>query len=108
MTTGTLAIALNRQTARDLSQQLRTRSLDKTYLAIVRGGGRSFTERSGIIKNHLICSADGTVSVTEDPEYPKASSQKDRPKWVSQAETHWELINPSVRPAILYRHVCLF
>ncbi|KAK7677184.1 hypothetical protein QCA50_019893 [Cerrena zonata] len=95
LTTGTLAVALNRQTARDISQQLQARTLDKTYLAIVRGGGRSFTERSGVISNYLICDAEGTVSVTKNSEWPKTRSQKDRPKWLSKSETHWELVNSS-------------
>ncbi|CAL1697777.1 unnamed protein product [Somion occarium] len=94
-TTGTLALALNRQTARDLSQQFQAHNLDKTYLAIVRGGERSFRELKGVITNYLRCESDGSVSVTKKPEQ---KSKKDRHRWISPAETEWELVasSPSV------------
>jgi len=63
-TTGTLLLARNSPAARQLSQQFQSRVVGKTYLALVRGGEKSFPARSGEIRDALEFS-DGHVSIGE-------------------------------------------
>ncbi|KAJ3491820.1 hypothetical protein NLJ89_g11300 [Agrocybe chaxingu] len=53
-TTGCLLVALNPAAATSISQQFRQRSVYKSYLALVRGGEKSFPEKSGGITASLI------------------------------------------------------
>ncbi|CAA7262684.1 unnamed protein product [Cyclocybe aegerita] len=53
-TTGCLLVALNPAAATSLSQQFRQRTVYKSYLALVRGGEKSFPEKSGGITDSLI------------------------------------------------------
>jgi len=48
-----LLLAKSPASARDLSTQLAKRTVDKTYLALVRGGAQSFERSSGEIRNAL-------------------------------------------------------
>lgn len=81
-TTGALVLAKNLTAARQLSQQFQNRSIGKTYLALVRGGEKSFQARSGEIRDAI--EADGGhVSI----------SQSCSAKF---AATDWELLASSV------------
>ncbi|THH28141.1 hypothetical protein EUX98_g6043 [Antrodiella citrinella] len=90
-TTGALLFALNPQLARDLSQQFQSRTIDKTYLAIVRGGVQTFPEKNGTIKNTLVIDSEGKVDVLS-PSESKSSRSKVGLKFDKHkpAETDWE------------------
>lgn len=75
-------LAKNLTSARQLSQQFRTRTVGKTYLALVRGGEKSFPARAGEIRDALE-SNNGRVSI----------SQSCNAKF---AATDWELVASSV------------
>ncbi|KIK27652.1 hypothetical protein PISMIDRAFT_164361 [Pisolithus microcarpus 441] len=64
-TTGALALAKNIATARQLARQFQSRTVVKTYLALVRGGEKSFPTRSGEIKDAIEINSDGRVSIGE-------------------------------------------
>jgi len=68
--------------ARDLSRQFQTRMVEKTYLALVRGGRKSFSQTSGEIREALDF-VDGRVSmgITAKAKF---------------AATDWELLGSSV------------
>ncbi|KZP27978.1 pseudouridine synthase [Athelia psychrophila] len=80
-TTGTLVLAKNDRVARELCGQFENRTVDKTYLALVRGGRKSFAETSGEIREPLDF-ADGYVSL--------GSTAK-----AKFAATDWELVGSS-------------
>jgi 23S rRNA-/tRNA-specific pseudouridylate synthase len=82
-TTGTLLLARSLASARQLSQQFQSRVVGKTYLALVRGGEKSFPARSGEIRDALEFS-DGRVSIGESCA-------------AKFAATDWELLASSVR-----------
>lgn len=89
-TTGTLLLARNSPAARQFSQQFQSRVVGKTYLALVRGGEKSFPTRSGEIRDALEFS-DGRVSIGESCA-------------AKFAATDWELIASSpVAPLSLLR-----
>lgn len=75
-------LAKNLTAARQLSQQFHNRSVGKTYLALVRGGEKSFQVRSGEIRDPIETDG-GHVSI----------SQSCRAKF---AATDWELVASSV------------
>lgn len=75
-------LAKNLTAARQLSQQFHNRSVGKTYLALVRGGEKSFPARSGEIRDPLETDG-GHVSI----------SQSCKAKF---AATDWELVASSV------------
>ena len=75
-------LAKNLTAARQLSQQFQNRSIGKTYLALVRGGEKSFPARSGEIRDPLETDG-GHVSI----------SQSCKAKF---AATDWELVASSV------------
>ncbi|KIK09442.1 hypothetical protein K443DRAFT_385998 [Laccaria amethystina LaAM-08-1] len=52
-TTGALLLALTQSSARQISQQFQKRTVQKTYLALVRGGEKSFPEAFGEIRTSL-------------------------------------------------------
>ncbi|KAH0834154.1 pseudouridine synthase [Lanmaoa asiatica] len=80
-TTGALVLAKNLTAARQLSQQFHNRTVGKTYLALVRGGEKSFEARSGEIRD-AIETDGGHVSI----------SQSCKAKF---AATDWELVASS-------------
>ncbi|KAH7882719.1 pseudouridine synthase [Phlebopus sp. FC_14] len=80
-TTGLLVLGKNTVSARQLSQQFQSREVTKTYLALVRGGEKSFPERSGEIRDALEFN-DGRVSVSDSCN-------------AKFAATDWELIASS-------------
>ncbi|KAF8064255.1 pseudouridine synthase [Lyophyllum atratum] len=65
-TTGALALASSLTQARKLSQQFQNRTVEKTYLAIVRGGTKSFPSGSGEIRA-AIQYEDGRASLDPSP-----------------------------------------
>jgi 23S rRNA-/tRNA-specific pseudouridylate synthase len=75
-------LAKNLTAARQMSQQFHNRSVGKTYLALVRGGEKSFQAQSGEIRDALETDG-GHVSV----------SQSCKAKF---AATDWELVASSV------------
>ncbi|KAI6033191.1 pseudouridine synthase [Pisolithus orientalis] len=81
-TTGALVLAKNIATARQLAQQFQSRTVGKTYLALVRGGEKSFPTKLGEIKDAIEINGDGRVSIGEscDAEF---------------AVTGWELVASS-------------
>lgn len=85
-TTGGLVLASNVSLARELSRQFQTRSVEKTYLALVRGGEKSFSDRKGEIRAPLQFN-DGRVSLGNPSD--------------KMAETHWELVSSSVSTAMI-------
>ncbi|KIJ64315.1 hypothetical protein HYDPIDRAFT_133047 [Hydnomerulius pinastri MD-312] len=85
-TTGALVLAKNLTAARQLSQQFQNRTIGKTYLALVRGGEKSFPARSGEIRD-AIESINGRVSI----------SQSCNAKF---AATDWELIASSPKAPV--------
>ena len=68
-----------------LHSQFRNRTVEKEYLAVVRGGQDAFTETDGILQDHLRIN-DGFVSVVKQPD------DGDR-----LAVTSWKLLGSSVR-----------
>lgn len=80
-TTGTLLLARSSSAARQFSQQFQSRVVEKTYLALVRGGEKSFPARSGEIRDALEFN-DGRVSIGESCA-------------AKFAATDWELIASS-------------
>ncbi|KIM89896.1 hypothetical protein PILCRDRAFT_812677 [Piloderma croceum F 1598] len=85
-TTGAFILARTDRTARELSRQFATRTVDKTYLALVRGGRKSFTETSGEIREPLDF-VGGHVSI--------GTSAK-----AKFAATDWELVGSSSKAPI--------
>lgn len=89
-TTGTLLLARSSSAARQVSQQFQSRVVEKTYLALVRGGEKSFPARSGEIRDALEFN-DGRVSIGESCA-------------AKFAATDWELIASSpIAPLSLLR-----
>lgn len=89
-TTGTLLLARGSSAARQFSQQFQSRVVEKTYLALVRGGEKSFPARSGEIRDALEFN-DGRVSIGESCA-------------AKFAATDWELIASSpIAPLSLLR-----
>ncbi|KAJ6519334.1 pseudouridine synthase [Mycena sanguinolenta] len=86
-TTGCLVLARSANVARELSGQFRRRTVDKSYLALVRGGNKSFSERRGQIRTVLEF-PDGRASVV--PQEKLRSSQN-----LIESKTDWELIASS-------------
>ncbi|GLB44552.1 putative RNA pseudouridylate synthase [Lyophyllum shimeji] len=80
-TTGALLLARSATHARKLSQQFQSRTVDKTYLALVRGGAKSFPSKSGEIRTPILYN-DGRASI--DPSFQGDPSA-----------TEWELIASS-------------
>ncbi|KAF7319896.1 Pseudouridine synthase [Mycena kentingensis (nom. inval.)] len=63
-TTGCLVFARTHNAAKQLSTQFQQNEVQKTYLALVRGGRQSFAQTSGIIREPLL-QKDGRVSVAK-------------------------------------------
>ncbi|KAF8637100.1 hypothetical protein AX17_003005 [Amanita inopinata Kibby_2008] len=89
-TTGTLLLARTLETARGLSRQFQQGSVEKIYLALVRGGEKSFPVKSGMITAPLECH-DGRVSIHH--------SRRGKP-----SVTDWQLLASSpIAPLSLLR-----
>ncbi|KAI0250361.1 pseudouridine synthase [Lactifluus subvellereus] len=92
-TTGALVLARTKALARELSQQFRTHAIEKTYLALVRGGARRFPAKEGLIAGSLGF-RDGRVRIAAQTEQGSSKS----------ARTGWELLASSdVAPLSLVR-----
>ncbi|KAF7967110.1 hypothetical protein HWV62_35877 [Athelia sp. TMB] len=86
-TTGTLVLAKNDRVARELCGQFERRTIDKTYLALVRGGRKSFPETTGEIREPLDFT-DGRVSLGATAK-------------AKFAATDWELVGSSAPLSLL-------
>ena len=84
-TTGVLVLACTKALARELSQQFRSRTIEKTYLALVLGGSREFSAKKGFISDSLSFD-DGRVQFGAE----KGPGSK-------SALTMWEVLAFSVR-----------
>jgi hypothetical protein len=80
--------------ARDLSQQFTSHNVEKTYLALVRGGAQSFPEKEGMLQERL---------VLEDGRARKARKDEEG----TPTKTRWELMASSVSLICLDRHLIL-
>jgi len=78
-TTGCLLLALTEKAAKSLSNQFREKQVYKSYLAIVRGGLKSFPGTSGVVKQPILYT-DGRGKVN---------------KAGKPSQTEWELIGSS-------------
>ena len=78
-------LACTKALARELSQQFRSRAIEKTYLALVLGGSREFSAKQGLISGSLSFD-DGRVQLGTEEE-PGSKS----------ALTTWEVLAFSVR-----------
>ncbi|KAF8957652.1 pseudouridine synthase [Flammula alnicola] len=91
MTTGCLLIPITYTSVRSLSLQFRQRTVKKSYLALVRGGERSFPTSSGEIDSPLLYT-DGRGAIHSDGK---------------QAITRWELVasSPKAPVSLLKLHL---
>jgi 23S rRNA-/tRNA-specific pseudouridylate synthase len=97
VTTGTLLLARSLAQVRTLHTQFRTREVEKTYLALVRGGERSFPGRSGQLKDVFRYGRDGRFErALPLGRKEKKMIESDNRGVVGLAETHWELLGTSV------------
>jgi 23S rRNA-/tRNA-specific pseudouridylate synthase len=80
-----LILARTKALARELSQQFRAHAIEKTYLALVRGGARRFLAKEGLITDSLTF-RDGRVRIGAQTELGSSKS----------ARTGWELLASSV------------
>ncbi|KAJ7293809.1 pseudouridine synthase [Mycena rebaudengoi] len=85
-TTGCLMLARSIDTARELSLQLKTRTVQKTYLALVRAGSKSFAQTTGQIQLQLTYS-DGRAKILQEGEVPASPPQ--------DSITQWEVVGSS-------------
>lgn len=86
-------LAKNLVTARQLAQQFQTRNVGKTYLALVRGGEKSFSSKFGEIKEALEINDEGRVSIGASCD-------------AKFAATGWELVASSVSYVEGVYHSC--
>ena len=77
--------------ARELSQQFQSKTVQKTYLALVRGGRKSFPDVQGEIREPLEFT-DGRVSIGTTAQ-------------AKFAATDWELVGSSVRTQATLAHL---
>ncbi|KAI0689177.1 pseudouridine synthase [Cytidiella melzeri] len=66
-TTGALVCGKNPSIQRDLHSQFASGHVERKYLAILRGGAKTFKARSPIVIQTLLETHDGAVSVPHDP-----------------------------------------
>jgi 23S rRNA-/tRNA-specific pseudouridylate synthase len=76
--------------ARELSQQFRTRAIEKSYLALVRGAAKSFPVNEGLITASLRFD-DGRVRARAADAQAQAEPAGGKP-----ARTAWEVLASSV------------
>ncbi|KAI0316026.1 pseudouridine synthase [Amylostereum chailletii] len=91
-TTGVLVFAKSQQVAKGLSQSFSTHSVGKTYLALARGGEKTFPTRMGDIAEDLRFD-DGRVSLASGKSASGKNAQVE--SQVKAASTHWELLTSS-------------
>ncbi|KAL6307352.1 pseudouridine synthase [Sparassis latifolia] len=89
VTTGALALAFSPAHAQSLAQQFESRSVEKSYLALVRGGIRSFSEPKGTIRSGLTF-VDGRLWLDAGRPSDKKAKIVRR-----VAETDWEVLASS-------------
>jgi 23S rRNA-/tRNA-specific pseudouridylate synthase len=82
-TTGAMLLPTSQALARDLSQQFAAHTVEKTYLALVRGGAQSFTQKEGVLEERLML---------EDGRVRKAKKGEEG----TMTKTRWELVASSV------------
>lgn len=87
-TTGCLLLPITTNLARDLSQQFQAKQIEKSYLAVVRGGAGSFQGTRGVVDARLF-SHDGRVRLGGKGEPGR------------EARTAWEVLGSSVRHIIV-------
>ncbi|KAJ7693553.1 pseudouridine synthase [Mycena rosella] len=87
-TTGNLVLARSIGVARELSAQFKNRTVDKTYLALVRGGSQSFTQKSGQIRTPLTYE-DGRASLMSEAQLQDAEREP------TESKTDWEVVASS-------------
>ena len=110
-TTGVLVLARTKALARELSQQFRTRAIDKSYLALVIHGDdakSSFPAKEGLINASMSFDDDGRVrlGVQADPRASLSGAPQALPLPVAElgplagggkaARTTWEVLASSV------------
>jgi hypothetical protein len=84
--------------ARELSQQFRTRAIEKTYLALVRGDAGRFPVKEGLIATSLSFD-DGRVRVQVAADTASGAQAEEEPgPGVKAARTAWEVLASSVSP----------
>ena len=103
-TTGVLVLARSKASARELSRQFRTRAIEKTYLALVRGATDRFPEPGGenlsLIREGLpvidapLSFDDGRVRIHRHDG--SSSSSSSGSSNLKAARTEWELLASSV------------
>ena len=81
-TTGSLILARTSAMARDLSQQFQQRTVQKVYLALVRGGAKSFFSTGGQIRSPI--------------QYVNGRASLDPSDLENPSITDWELVGSSV------------
>lgn len=86
MTTGTLLLARNAPLAKELANQFQAHTIKKSYLAIVRGGKKTFSTKRGTVNDAIFVSEDGV----------RIDRKRGR-----MALTDWELLGSSVSPCFL-------
>ncbi|KAF8213624.1 pseudouridine synthase [Mycena galopus ATCC 62051] len=86
-TTGCLVLARSLNVAREVSGQFQRRTVDKSYLALVRGGSQSFSQRSGQIRTFLEF-PDGRATLLSPGELPSTPNP-------TESQTDWELLASS-------------
>lgn len=98
-TTGVLVLARSKAMARELSQQFRTRAIEKTYLALVRGDSGRFPVKEGLIAASLSFD-DGRVRVqaAAAADASGAHAEEEPGPGVKAARTAWEVLASSVSP----------
>ncbi|KAJ7456505.1 pseudouridine synthase [Mycena latifolia] len=85
-TTGCFVLARSHGVANELSKQFKSRNVDKTYLALVRGGRQSFPHSSGQIRTPVEY-LDGWPTLISENE------PRDAP--LKESKTDWELVASS-------------
>ncbi|KAJ7139581.1 pseudouridine synthase [Mycena epipterygia] len=90
-TTGCFVLARSKDVSRELSTQLRARTVDKTYLALVRGGSQSFFQKTGQIRTPLRY-PDGRATIVTEGELQALDPEGPQPK---ESKTDWEVVASS-------------
>jgi 23S rRNA-/tRNA-specific pseudouridylate synthase len=94
LTTGCLLLPTSSSFARDISNQISSRQVQKSYLALVRGGKQSFEKKSGVIDLGLHVDTHGRMRVGR----PGGSVKGGEKETIMPARTNWEVIAHSVGP----------
>ncbi|KAI0047769.1 pseudouridine synthase [Auriscalpium vulgare] len=87
-TTGALVLARTKAMSQELSQQFHSHDVNKSYLALVRGGAKTFPEKAGEIDGSMYID-DGRVSLK-----PSKDAEAKR------ARTGWEVLASSERAPV--------